>query len=768
MGQTLIAAIPFVHPGIAGIALATGLIPIVIHLINRRRFVRMKWAAMTFLLAANQRSVRRIRLERFLLLVARMALVVALGFAIARPYFPATGLLALSASRVHRVLLIDNSMSMNARTGSDTTRFDLAKQHAEKLLASFPRIDSVSLVTLADPAQAVVSQAAYDRRFVREQLASIGVTQRPTDVTGALILTRDILKKAEVAKGNRAVYLISDLPVAAWSGDVGSGPTPASEELRRVGELLTDPQENLTVVRVAADASMTESTPWENLGITDINMESIVSGVNLPARITIAVRNYGNTTAEDVELQIRRDGEIIRQTVLPLIAPLTAASTTITTQFAATGTHLIEARLAPRSSDVLPDDNTRFLSLEVRQSAPILVVDGRPGPTLLAGQAGFLVTALAPRAHQPDAYAFKQRSSAAPPPTQPRLIASTELSGEPLEEYDIVVLCNVSHLTASTWERLALFVERGGGVMIFAGDQVNVTNYNRYGYESGILPGRFSSQPFVAGPERSVGFELASTVHPMVAEFEGKPSRGLFSARVGRYLPIELVPERNADVVLQYSTGTPAMTLSRSPKGGGSVLLCTTTANLDWNNLPAKGDFVSLTHNVVAALAPQHGQYRNLNVGESVREPLTPQEHDMPLRVTHSDMTMLEPELVPDGDGLAVDLEPIVRAGPITLSVGQEQRIFAVNVDQSESDLRAMSTEDFLKAVNLPLRVENVAPSALTIGETKITVARSTEIAPGLVFLVLGLLFLEMWMAMRFGSPRSIPRIDTRGNRTTP
>ncbi len=215
MGQTLIAAIPFVHPGIAGIALATGLIPIIIHLINRRRFIRMKWAAMTFLLAANQRSVRRIRLERCLLLVARMALIVALGFAIARPYFPATGLLALSASRVHRVLLIDNSMSMNARASSDKTRFELAKQHAEKLLASFPRIDSVSLVTLADPAQAVVSQAAYDRRFVREQLASIAVTQRPTDVTGALILTRDILKKAEVAKGNRAIYLISDLPVAA-------------------------------------------------------------------------------------------------------------------------------------------------------------------------------------------------------------------------------------------------------------------------------------------------------------------------------------------------------------------------------------------------------------------------------------------------------------------------------------------------------------------------------------------------------------------------
>ena len=53
----------FVHPSLAPLALGLAAVPLVIHLINRRRFRRVPWAAMGFLLAASRRSARRIRLE---------------------------------------------------------------------------------------------------------------------------------------------------------------------------------------------------------------------------------------------------------------------------------------------------------------------------------------------------------------------------------------------------------------------------------------------------------------------------------------------------------------------------------------------------------------------------------------------------------------------------------------------------------------------------------------------------------------------------------
>ena len=170
----------------AGVALATGLIPILIHLINRRRYVRVRWAAMSFLMAAHQRSAKRLWLEHWLLLATRMAVIVLFGMAVARPYLPASSLLPLRTSRVHRIILLDNSLSMNARTESGETRFSWAKRYALQRLDAFPSADAISLVTLAEPAEVVIEQPAYDRRFVRERLTGVEQTQRGTDTVGAL------------------------------------------------------------------------------------------------------------------------------------------------------------------------------------------------------------------------------------------------------------------------------------------------------------------------------------------------------------------------------------------------------------------------------------------------------------------------------------------------------------------------------------------------------------------------------------------------------
>ena len=51
------------------LGMLAGAIPVIIHLINRRRFLRMDWAAMEFLLDALKRNRRRLRLEQLLLLL---------------------------------------------------------------------------------------------------------------------------------------------------------------------------------------------------------------------------------------------------------------------------------------------------------------------------------------------------------------------------------------------------------------------------------------------------------------------------------------------------------------------------------------------------------------------------------------------------------------------------------------------------------------------------------------------------------------------------
>src|SRR5688572_5815808 len=68
---------------VAGAVCALG--PIVIHLLNRRRYVTIEWAAMDFLREALRRNRRILELRDVALLILRTLAVLLIGTALARP-----------------------------------------------------------------------------------------------------------------------------------------------------------------------------------------------------------------------------------------------------------------------------------------------------------------------------------------------------------------------------------------------------------------------------------------------------------------------------------------------------------------------------------------------------------------------------------------------------------------------------------------------------------------------------------------------------------
>ena len=60
-------------------------VPIIIHLWSKRRYNRVAWAAMEFLLAAVRKNSRRIRIEQLILLLLRVAILILLAVALADP-----------------------------------------------------------------------------------------------------------------------------------------------------------------------------------------------------------------------------------------------------------------------------------------------------------------------------------------------------------------------------------------------------------------------------------------------------------------------------------------------------------------------------------------------------------------------------------------------------------------------------------------------------------------------------------------------------------
>src|SRR6201984_3736861 len=84
--------------------------PIIIHLINRMRFKRIRWAAMEFLLKAQKRNRRRLIIEQLILLALRCLLVALVGLLVMR--FVGFSFADIGSKQVMHIVLLDDTLSM--------------------------------------------------------------------------------------------------------------------------------------------------------------------------------------------------------------------------------------------------------------------------------------------------------------------------------------------------------------------------------------------------------------------------------------------------------------------------------------------------------------------------------------------------------------------------------------------------------------------------------------------------------------------------------
>src|SRR3954453_12886071 len=105
----------FLNPGFLAVAAALISVPIIIHLINRMRYKRVRWAAMEFLLKAQKKSRRRLIIEQLILLMLRCLLVALTALLVLR--YLDIGLDQLFGAKKDNlhIIVLDDTLSMNDR-----------------------------------------------------------------------------------------------------------------------------------------------------------------------------------------------------------------------------------------------------------------------------------------------------------------------------------------------------------------------------------------------------------------------------------------------------------------------------------------------------------------------------------------------------------------------------------------------------------------------------------------------------------------------------
>ena len=571
--------------------------PIIIHLLNRRRFRIENWAAMEFLLASNRRNFRRVRLQEIILLIIRTLVLLLVAAALARPLLAGIASV-VGMSQRYVVLIVDNSFSMGYESGNERPH-DSSVKFAERILDTLGKGDVVSLITVSDRARPVIREASVDVEIVRSEVRSIQLSQGSTNLAGAFRLALDLLENSKVAQ--KEVYLVTDCRRAGWRISEGEGDELAGV-LRDISGVA-----GVILVDVGSDSR-------ENVAVTDLeSVDRIIGKGKTDTTFVAEIRNLGEADRQAVEVSFFVDG--FRQGGRTVAVPADgAANVSFTYTFHDAVAHSLSVQL---KQDRLAPDDARYLAVDVIEAAKVLLVDGELSSDLYRSGTGYLQTALHPRSD--DAF----RSSTI---YQPVIIQPAELTGQEFGQYEFVVLAGVPRVDAGVAAELEAYVADGGSVIVFLGDKVNEDNYNQALYHdgAGLLPARLAG---VRGdPKKEKFISLAvppDSTHPLLKEFRRQRAAYLNTLQFYQYALLE-VPERDDTVVVcAFDNGNAALVEKKI--GKGTVLLSASTANDTWTDLPRRPGFLFLVQEMAAYVARDRQKGRNLLVGDTMVKGLAPE-----------------------------------------------------------------------------------------------------------------------------------------------
>src|SRR4051812_28771330 len=161
-------------------------VPLLIHLLRRRQGVRLVFPAVRYLLRAEQENRRTMRLRNLLLMLVRVAAVLLLSIAAARPIGRWMGAGHAPAAIV---ILIDNTMSSGVVVDGRSL-LDRFKSAADDVLGATAAGDQAWLVT-ADGAVAGGTTA-----FIRDAIARLTPSSGDADLPAALRRAEGLARSA--------------------------------------------------------------------------------------------------------------------------------------------------------------------------------------------------------------------------------------------------------------------------------------------------------------------------------------------------------------------------------------------------------------------------------------------------------------------------------------------------------------------------------------------------------------------------------------------
>jgi hypothetical protein len=762
-------------------------IPIVLHLLLRQQPRRMKFPAIQFLVESELASKRALQWRHWLLLALRCLALMLLAVVLARPQVAAgalsawllvpvpgllTGLAVLVAAAAMRqgqrrvwvagsgmaaallglltavlalralqvgaeplgssrnapvaaVLLFDTAPRMEFRH-ENQTRLEAARAAATQVVRQLPE-GSVLAVVDARPDAPLFAQDRAAALSAIERLETSGATRPLAELLAAC--------RAWLAQNGpppKELYVFTDGGRGAWPDNAATLPE-------------SEPAVAVYVIDVGVDQPRNAG-----LGPLRLSSESLPPGGELV--IETEVSATGLTGSRGVELTVEtadperpmvRDGQIlwpeqkIRGAASVTLDERTPAAVTLRLGGLTPG--LVHGAVRLLGEDGLPGDNLRYFSIQVRTPTPMLVVAG-PGTT-----PSFFVEAVAPREFR---VAGKSEFVC-------QEIGMNDLATAKLDRVAAVCLLDPPPLPLDEWNRLAAFVEQGGGLGVFLGHNARAgESFHDPAVERllGGLPRRLWRSPsgdLYLAPDQ---YE-----HPVTREFRAIATSVPWD-RFPVYRHWELAPAATTRTVLRFGNRLPALT--EHTLGRGRVLVMATPLSDParppgrdpWNELPSAPDawpFVVLADQMARYLVAGEPPRLNYETGEVAEWRGAPDSEPDRYRLFQPSNSTRE---VATRDGRA-SLGAVELPGNYRLRGFRDQpldRGLSVNLPLSATEIARVTPADLDRILGAGRyrRLANGEQIEREVGDAR--VAGTVEFYPSLLMAFVAIIGLEQLISNRF------------------
>jgi len=670
-------------------ATAAAAVPLILHLMQRRRTVRIPFSTIRFLKMAQKRSSSRIRMENFLLWLVRTLLMILIALAFAMPMLRTRAFGSfLSRSSRDIAIIIDGSYSMNYSLGRENV-WSKVIQTVTSIIEGLEENDKLCIFMATDDVKPVIEQLTQDKEFTLATVKTLMPAPTASQLAPAVMAGWEALKQEE-RRREREIHIITDGQALPWrsfqrteTNMQASTTQPASQkdksqeknkEQQIVKEKISDK------IDLWKPEKIDEKTAFfvtclgvpspENVSPVNIEIQPSLIIANTPAKVRAMVTHCGAIQNTSVKLVINNE-EISSRAIS---FGTEDSDITFATPPLSGGKH---SAYIESPQDNLIDDNKFYFTIEVRESLPVLCV-GTSDDLL------FISKALNPGGENSSGIKVKK-------------VAPEDLMAEDFASFSTIFLCNALPLGGQEIMRLEQFVQAGGLLVIFPGSRATIADYKPWSCLPAI-PSRISES------ERNSTKRIlrwAKPQHPILRTLKLGPE-GAPVVTIRRELTWEKIDPKAEIIIL---SGAESPFLIGKPFGKGQVLIFSVSADRTWGEFPLSPFYLPILHQVVqygaglGSSTPFIWATRSISLTEllpfaaETDNIASPEGDNIPIRASNVEGKTL------------LRAENLMKPGVYTISKKQSTErdvAFAVNIDRTESDLTPIKREEIPSLIARP------------------------------------------------------------------